>query len=126
TSTRSARCFSVLYSQRPQPALDRNCGGSWTVLHRGLGAGIFWFLFTPCRLRARALFALSRRRRALHLDSRSLRGIFRLYGSLDLLDEQPALLWSGALFCRQQFALCLSSRQPSCRFEYLFPAIHDG
>ncbi len=72
---------------------------------------------------ARAFVALSPRRRPLHLDPEAFL-IFRLYGSLDLLDEQPALLWSGALFCRQQFALPHSSRQPPRRCKYLFPAIH--
>src|SRR6202041_3303600 len=62
----------------------------------------FFGFFLPL---AGCVLALSPGGRPLHLDPRSPGGVCRLYGSLDLLDEQPALLWRGARFCRQQFAL---------------------
>ena len=84
-----------------------------TAAAAGPGTLVVWVARAPRllpparRQRPGAGLALSRRRRPLRLDARSLRRRHRLPGRLDLLDVQPALLSGHPLLRRWLRAVCL-------------------
>src|SRR5579884_3496646 len=96
----------VLSCRRAEPALDCYRGGGRSQHGPCLGVRVLLFLCAAGRQRAGAFIAPSGGGRSLCLDATRLWRFCRVHCSVDVLDEQSAVLSCSALFWRGQRAIC--------------------